>query len=137
MRLIPLALTFAASAVLTACDDSSTADEQKQPGSSKPYLQIPIDPEWQQLQLAACKARMQYYQDQGVWKHGGVAPGVALDAWEELSEQAKAEIFQIAACIASSGEMLEQTITVSVEGNGRAIETRKVISDQDFVTVGK
>lgn len=72
------------------------------------------------------------YQQLGVWKHGGVRPGVDRPAWDKLSEAEKSEVFDIAACIMAAGQLGERVVTVTEEGNGPEIETRRVSNDRDF-----
>lgn len=76
--------------------------------------------------LDKCTNRMVYYQDLGVWKAGGVKPIVAQGAWDELSGDEQAEIFQIAGCIDTAGEPREVMATVLQDGDLREIDTRRV-----------
>lgn len=118
MRLIPLALAFAAAASLASCG-----------GSTDP---VPLRPEQQQARLHACMQRMAHYQQLGVWKHGGAKPGVARATWDALTDAEKNEVFDLAGCISAGGQVGERIVTVAEEGGGAEIETRRVANDRDF-----
>lgn len=75
---------------------------------------------------------MVHYQQLGVWKHGGVRPGVDRAGWDKLTDAEKSEVFDIAACITAAGQIGERMVTVSEEGNGSEIETRRVSNDRSF-----
>lgn len=132
-KTIPIHL--AASLALTCCGSSSDSQSSDKTASATPHMGIPIDPQWQQTQLQACMKRMDHYQQAGVWKHGGAAPGVDRAAWNNLSDAEKTEVFQIAACIGAAGIMQQMTVTVSEEGKGPEIETRTLVSSRDFTSM--
>lgn len=75
---------------------------------------------------------MEHYRKLGVWKHGGSRPGVDRSAWDKLTDAEKSEVFDIAACVIAAGQTGERMATVTEEGNGLEIETRRVSNDRDF-----
>lgn len=92
----------------------------------------PLGIDAQSARNSACQERMKRFQTLGVWVHGGARPGVDRSAWELLTSDEKTEMFEVAACVASAGQVAEKIITVSEQGNGPEIETRRVANDRDF-----
>lgn len=133
MRMIPLLLAAAAAITLPSCGgstpDSSAPDATE---ARAPKLSGYLDADRQQARNVACTARMEHYQQLGVWKHGGARPGVDRSAWDKLADAEKSEVFDIAACVIAAGQTGERMVTVSEEGNGPEIETRRVANDRDF-----
>ncbi len=123
MKLFPLLLVAPLSLSLVSC------------GSSAPPA--PLGPEQQQARLQACMKRMAHYQQLGVWKHGGAKPGVDRAAWDKLADVERDEVFEVAGCIMAGGQVGERIVTVSGQGNGPEIATRRVANDRDFAAEGK
>lgn len=67
-----------------------------------------------------------------MWINGGVKPGVDRTAWDTLDESERAEIFDVAACISTAGQVAERIVIVTQSGNGPEIETRRVANDRNF-----
>lgn len=130
LKTIPFVL--AAAAVSLASCGGGTSDPTAT-NATAPKLQGELDVERQQARNAACMKRMEHYQTLGVWKHGGARPGVDRSAWVKLAAAEKSEVFDIAACIIAAGQTGERMVTVSEEGNGPEIETRRIANDRDFV----
>lgn len=103
-----------------------------EPAPAPARLAGPLSAEAQQARLQACNARLVHYRQLGVVKHGGAAPGVDRAAWDSLPGAEQAELFEVAACIASAGAVAEQVVTIAQEGGGPEIETRRVSNDRDF-----
>lgn len=131
MRLIPLALASAAAVTLVSC--SGGTSDPSSSDAAAPRLTAQLDEAAQQARFQACNKRLDHYRQIKVWMHGGAKPGVARAAWYQLTDAKKSEIFDIAGCIASGGQVSESMITVAQEGNGPEIETRRVANDRDFV----
>jgi hypothetical protein len=127
----PISLAIAA-LMVSAC--SGSASDPTSTNATAPKLSGALDTDRQQARSAACMARMEHYQQLGVWKHGGARPGVDRSAWDKLTDAEKSEIFDVAACIIAAGQTGERMVTVSAEGNGPEIETRRVMNDRDFAT---
>lgn len=130
MRTVPLLLAAAAAISLPSCGGSTP--DTTPTNASAPRLSGSLDADRQQARNTACVARMEHYQQLGVWKHGGARPGVDRAAWEQLTDAERSEVFDIAACIIEAGQTGERMVTVSEEGNGPEIETRRVANDRDF-----
>lgn len=98
-------------------------------GSAPEIAQTPDLPgEWTRQQRSEhCNARLAHYRALGVWKHGGVAPGVDRAGWRLLTSGERAEIFLIAACLGTGGAPGTRIVTVSRAGNGPEIATRRVV----------
>lgn len=130
VKTIPFTLAIAAAATLASCGGSTS--DPTATNATAPRLNGQLDADRQQARNAACMARMEHYQQLGVWKHGGARPGVDRSAWEQLTDAEKSEVFDVAACIVSAGQSGERMVTVSEEGSGPEIETRRVSNDRDF-----
>lgn len=111
---------------------TTAAVEPQGKEGAPPKLTIELNETAQQARYQACLKRMEDYQNLGVWKHGGVRPGVDASAWELMPEAERTEVFDIAGCIAGGGQIGERIVTVAEEGNGPEIETRRVANDRDF-----
>lgn len=77
-------------------------------------------------------ARLGHYRTLKVWMHGGAKPGVARSGWDQLSDAEQNEIFDVAGCISTGGQLGEVMVTVAEEGGGPEIGTRRVANDRDF-----
>lgn len=132
LKTIPFTLAIAAAATLASCGGS--ASDPTATNTTAPRLKGQLDVDRQQARNAACMKRMEHYQQLGVWKHGGARPGVDRSAWDKLTDAEKSEVFDLAACIVSVGQLGERMVTVSEEGNGPEIETRRVTNDRDFAS---
>lgn len=97
-----------------------------------PSLSIYIDSQWQKSRLAQCNSRKGQFQEMGVWVQGNEVPLVDREKWEALSVRQKADVFDIAACIGNTGQVLELMVSVLDRDSGKVLETRRVISDKDF-----
>ena len=87
---------------------------------------------FQQKRLEGCTARQKYYQDLGVWISGGVNPIVDRESWDALSQDARDEIFEIAACLAASGKTGPQQITIGAQGFDAPVVTRMVPNQREW-----
>lgn len=132
MQRLLLAPLAAAAAFLSSCGGNEAAQEDQAPPDAAPFLAIAIDPQWQQQRLHQCLGRKEHYRAAGVWQDGEEAPVVSAQAWARLSQDEQTEIFDIAACIAAAGQVLESTVTVSLAGEGSSAQVRKVVSDREF-----
>lgn len=131
LKMIPFTVAIAAAASLASCGGSTS--DPSATNATAPRLQGELDMDWQGARYQACMKRMEHYQKLGVWKHGGARPGVARAAWDQLTDAEKSEVFDVAGCITAGGQLGERMVTVSEEGNGPEIETRRVSNDRDFV----
>ncbi len=122
---------LAAALCLASCSSSATNPETNTT-STVPPLTGQLGALAQQARFQACSARLGHFRDLKVWIHGGAKPGVARSAWDQLTDAEKSEIFDIAACVGSGGQVTETMVTVAQEGNGPDIETRRVANDRDF-----
>ena len=112
---------------LPACSGQDSTSE-----AEVPRISAPLTAEAQQARFAACSARLAHYRDMGVVAHGGAKPGVDPAAWGALKPAQQAEIFDIAACIASGGATGPREVTIGQAGGGLDVETRRVANDRDF-----
>lgn len=126
---LPVSLAIAALSV-SACSGSES--DPTSTNATAPKLSGALDLDRQQARNAACMERMEHYRKLGVWKHGGSRPGVDRSAWDKLTDAEKSEVFDIAACVIAAGQTGERMATVTEEGNGLEIETRRVSNDRDF-----
>lgn len=127
------------SAPLGSCGDSPAmkAEEAKDDSDMTALGPVPTKAAEQELgvqqsRLEGCTARQSHYKSIGVWKSGGVKPIVDREAWNAMSDAARDEIFEIAACLASSGKKGPQEITVGAEDFDGPVETRTVANQTDW-----
>lgn len=118
-------------AALTAALLSACGGSADQPQAER-RIAGPLSDEAQQARFQACMARLDHYRQLGVVTHGGARPGVDRAAWEVLKPAEQAELFDVAACIATGGAVAEKIVTIAQEGEGPEIETRRVTNDRDF-----
>lgn len=121
--------TFALAASLGACHKAPIIIENLSDG---PVLVGPLDAAKQRARFAACQDRAIFYRSFNVWSHGDVKPAVVRAAWNSIGDYGRSEIFDIAACIASAGQVEQRIVTVVENGIGPEIETRRVNNDRDF-----
>lgn len=130
LKTISFTIAIAAAVNLASCGGSTS--DPTATNATAPRLQGQLDAERQQARSAACMKRMEHYQQLGVWKHGGARPGVDRSAWDKLTAAEQSEVFNVAGCITAGGQQGERMVTVSEEGNGPEIETRRVANDRNF-----
>lgn len=130
LKTIPFTLAIAAVATLASCGGRTS--DPKATNATAPRLKGQLGADRQQARNAACMKRMEHYQQLGVWKHGGTRPGVDRSAWDKLTAAEQSEVFDVAGCITAGGQLGERMVTVSEEGNGPEIDTRRVANDRDF-----
>jgi len=124
---------------LSSCGDSPAmkAEDTKDNSDMTPLGPVPTQAAkqeltFQQKRLEGCTARQKYYQNLGVWISGGVHPIVDKASWDALSNDARNEIFEIAACLAASGKKGPQEITVGAQGLDAPVVTRMVPNQRDW-----
>ncbi len=86
----------------------------------------------QQARLLACTARQKHYQNLGVWLSGGVKPIVDKASWDAMSEDARDEMFEVAACLTASGKKGVQEVTIGAQGFDAPVVTRMVPNQRDW-----
>lgn len=109
---------------------SLVAGDGGDPGPAR--IEGPLGPEAQAARSRACEARLVHYRDLGVVRHGGARPGVDREAWVALGNAERREIAEIAACIASGGQVAERIVSITEEGGLRVIATERIANDRDF-----
>ena len=124
---------------LSSCGESPAmkAEDTKDNSDMTPLGPVPTQAAkqeltFQQSRLENCTARQKYYQNLGVWISGGVNPIVDKESWDALSQDARDEIFEIAACIAASGKTGPQEITIGAQGFDAPVVTRMVPNERDW-----
>ncbi len=124
---------------LSACDQSAVmkSEEFKDDSAMTPLGPVPTqaaeqEVHVQQARLLTCTERMKYYRDLGVWQSGGVNPIVDRASWDALSDEARGEMFEIAACVAASGKKGAQEVTIGAQGFDAPMVTRMVPNQRDW-----
>lgn len=135
MRFVPLALVSAAAVCLASCSGSTS--DPTATNATAPRLTGKLDEAAQGARFQACMARLGHYRNLRVWMHGGAKPGVARSGWDQLTVAERNEIFDVSGCISTGGQLGEVTVTVTEEGNGLEIGTRRVANDRDFAAESK
>ena len=134
MKLYHLIICIFVGLFLVGCSGPTDSADTN---ATLPRLNRELDQAAQSARFQACMARLGHYRNTRVWVHGGAKPGVVRRGWDQLTDAEKSEVFDIAGCISTGGQVSEIMVTVAEEGNGPEIETRRVANDRDFAGEGK